>query len=103
MAEDLSRFEPTLEHLVHDFAILTPEEILDIRASRVVIERAKGMLMFIYDIDADQAFDVLLWRSQATNVQLRFIAEQLIQDLTGIASDKLVDARSLCDNLLLRT
>jgi hypothetical protein len=34
---------------VHHFAQLSSEEILEIVESRVVIERVKGMLMFIYN------------------------------------------------------
>ena len=50
----------------------------EITASRGVIEQAKGMLMVIYGISADRAFDILVWRSQETNVKLRDVAEQLI-------------------------
>ena len=37
---------------------------------RAVIEQAKGMLMMIYQIGADAAFDLLKWRSQETNAKL---------------------------------
>ena len=32
--------------------------------SRAAIEQAKGALMLVYRIDADAAFELLLWRSQ---------------------------------------
>lgn len=45
--------------------------VAEITGNRAVIERAKGMLMLVYGIDADAAFDLLKWRSQETNVKLR--------------------------------
>jgi PAS domain S-box-containing protein len=49
--------------------------------NRAVIEQAKGVLMRIYQINADQAFQVLRWRSQETNTKLRALAQQLIAEL----------------------
>lgn len=54
------------------------EVVADITASRGSIEQAKGMLMLVYNIPADRAFDVLVWHSQQTNVKLRDVAEQLL-------------------------
>ncbi|MBF6202343.1 ANTAR domain-containing protein, partial [Nocardia cyriacigeorgica] len=42
--------------------------------ARAVIEQAKGVLMRMYGIDAEQAFKVLVWRSLETNIKLRDIA-----------------------------
>jgi PAS domain S-box-containing protein len=47
-------------------------------ASRAVIEQAKGMLMLVYGISADRAFDVLTWRSQQTNTKLRTLAQNIV-------------------------
>jgi AmiR/NasT family two-component response regulator len=44
---------------------------------RAVIEQAKGVLMAVYSIDAQAAFDLLRWGSQHTNSNLRVMAEQL--------------------------
>ncbi|CAJ1587016.1 PAS and ANTAR domain-containing protein [[Mycobacterium] wendilense] len=55
--------------------------VADFSTNRAVIEQAKGMLMLIYDIPADRAFDILRWRSQHTNVKLRSLCEQLIDTL----------------------
>ncbi len=49
-----------------------------ITASRAEIEQAKGVLMAMYGIDADRAFDVLTWRSQETNVKVRDLAAHLM-------------------------
>ncbi|WP_067681409.1 ANTAR domain-containing protein [Nocardia miyunensis] len=53
-------------------------EIVD---SRAAIERAKGVLMRMYRISDEQAFKVLVWRSQETNTKLRALAEQLLLEL----------------------
>ena len=52
--------------------------------SRAVIEQAKGMLMMIYRMDADRAFEILRWRSRQTNVKLRLIADQVCEELRAV-------------------
>ena len=37
---------------------------------RAVIEQTKGMLMFVYGIDADQAFAILRMQSQQHNIKI---------------------------------
>jgi PAS domain S-box-containing protein len=56
--------------------------IADFTAHRAVIEQAKGILMMTYSISAEQAFDILVWRSQETNVKLRTLVLQIIEDFT---------------------
>lgn len=51
--------------------------------TRAPIEQAKGMLMAIHQIDADQAFDLLRRKSQEMNVPLRAIAADLVQQLSA--------------------
>lgn len=68
--------------------------------ARMVIEQAKGALMLAYGINADQAFRVLRWRSQETNIKLRRIAEGLIAALPGIAGEE-VRLRTRLDHVLL--
>ena len=41
------------------------EAVAEIAENRAVIEQVKGILMMVYRIDADAAFDLLKWRSQA--------------------------------------
>jgi hypothetical protein len=53
---------------------------------RVMIEQVKGMLMLIYGIDADGAFDLLRQQSQQHNVKLRVIAEQIRGDLLELCA-----------------
>jgi PAS domain S-box-containing protein len=76
-------------------------EVAKITKSRAAIEQAKGMLMAIYGIDAQAAFDLLKWRSQETNVKLRPLAEQIAADFSAVAHDEKLPARSVYDNLLL--
>ncbi|MFE3800431.1 ANTAR domain-containing protein [Nocardia tengchongensis] len=42
---------------------------------------AKGVLMRVYGIDAEQAFALLRWRAQETNTNLRDLAQQLLAEL----------------------
>ncbi len=53
-------------------------------AARAVIEQAKGALMVVYGISADQAFRVLIWRSQETNTKLRALAARLVAELPTV-------------------
>ena len=53
------------------------EALAEIADHRAAIEQAKGVLMYVYGIGPDAAFDILKWRSQDANVKLRALAEQL--------------------------
>jgi AmiR/NasT family two-component response regulator len=48
-----------------------------------VIEQAKGVLMVAYRISAERAFDILVWRSQETNVKVRDLSARLLAAFTG--------------------
>ena len=50
----------------------------DFRAHRAVIEQAKGIVIQIFAVDADEAFDRLRTCSQAANVKVRDLAEYLV-------------------------
>ena len=81
-------------------AIIT-EAVAEIAENRAAIEQAKGILMLVYRIESDAAFDLLKWRSQETNVKLRLLAEQLIADVRALEYDETVPPRSTFDRLLL--
>ncbi len=72
----------------------------ELYAARAVIEQAKGALMLVYGISAEQAFRVLSWRSQETNVKLRTLAARLVADLPGLTGPT-VGLRTEFDHLLL--
>ncbi|QIS07560.1 ANTAR domain-containing protein [Nocardia brasiliensis] len=69
-------------------------------ASRAVIEQAKGALMLVYGVSAEQAFRVLSWRSQETNIKLRTLAARLVDDLASLTSST-TGLRTQFDHLLL--
>lgn len=60
------------------------DELQHIVAHRAVIDQAKGMLMAIYDISDDAAFEVMRWRSQEMNVKLYDIATELVAQVPGL-------------------
>jgi len=57
------------------------EALPDLFENRAAIEQAKGVLMYVYRVSAEQAFRVLQWRSQETNAKLRALAKQLLAEL----------------------
>jgi hypothetical protein len=77
------------------------DAISQVAARRAVIEQAKGMLMFIYGIDAEAAFGFMRWQSQQHNVKLRLLAEQIVKDLTGLSPQQTPVHRKASDQLLL--
>ncbi|SPM38913.1 hypothetical protein MNAB215_1094, partial [Mycobacterium numidiamassiliense] len=76
------------------------EALPDLVQARALIEQAKGALMAVYRLTADQAFAVLRWRSQETNVKLRELAKQVLDDLATLPSSA-PDVQSAFDHLLL--
>ena len=64
------------------------EALRAITERRAVIEQAKGMLMLVYGVDADKAFDVLRKQSQDHNVKLNLVAEQVMKDLVELSRNK---------------
>ncbi|NMD55669.1 MULTISPECIES: PAS and ANTAR domain-containing protein [Tsukamurella] len=73
-----------------------------VTASRELIDCAKGMIMFVYGLPADRAFDLLRWRSQESNIKLRVLAEQLLADVAGEGPALVANStRAAFDHLLL--
>lgn len=71
------------------------EAVADARAR---IEQAKGVLMTAYGISAERAFDVLVWRSQETNLKVRDLAARFLEAIAGKASP---ETRTHVDHALL--
>jgi hypothetical protein len=83
----------------------TRQEVLDtalpdLFENRAAIEQAKGALMAVYRVSADQAFRVLQWRSQETNIKLRALARQLVGEIAALPPAS-ADVQSQFDHLLL--
>ena len=58
--------------------------------------------MYIYGIGPDAAFDILKWRSQDANINLRALAEQLLTDVLTLKHDEGAPlSRPTFDQLLL--
>ncbi|NEW52405.1 ANTAR domain-containing protein [Nocardia cyriacigeorgica] len=72
----------------------------ELLTARAVIEQAKGVLMLVYGLTAEQAFRVLTWRSQETNVKVRSLAGRLIAELPTLRNTP-ARMRSEFDHLLL--
>jgi hypothetical protein len=60
--------------------------VTDIVSSRAVIEQAKGLLIAAYGVNADDAFAILVQRSQAMNIKIKDIATQLVEELSGCSA-----------------
>lgn len=76
------------------------EALPDLFENRAAIEQAKGALMYVYRVSAEQAFRVLQWRSQETNVKLRSLAKQLLAEVTTLPAPSAA-TQSQFDHLLL--
>lgn len=66
--------------------------------ARARIEQAKGVLMSAYGISAQRAFDILVWRSQETNLKVRDLASRF---LDAVASKASAETQSQVDRALL--
>ena len=76
------------------------EALPDLFENRAAIEQAKGVLIAVYRVSADQAFRVLQWRSQETNVKLRALAKQLVNEVVNLPPPS-ATVQSQFDHVLL--
>ena len=76
------------------------EALPDLFENRAAIEQAKGVLMYVYRVSAEQAFRVLQWRSQESNVKLRALAKQLLTDVSTMTPPTAA-VQSRFDHMLL--
>ncbi len=75
--------------------------VTEIANNRAVIDQAKGMLILVYGVDEDAAFEMLRWRSQSTNTKLRTLAEQLVADYRALCNGEALPSRAVYDNALM--
>jgi ANTAR domain/PAS fold len=87
--------------VVEDAQRVITAAVAGIAERRGVIEQVKGILMFVYRIDAERAFNLLTWRSQVTNTKLRELTSQYLAEFVAMDYDEVLPTRSVCDQLLL--
>lgn len=73
-------FLTNLDH--HQTAVLLAQGLDQAMRSRAVIEQAKGVLMAHEHCSAEEAFDLLVRKSQLDNVKLRDVAVALVERVT---------------------
>ncbi len=75
-------------------------EVAEISRRRSAIEQTKGMLMVVYGIDQDAAFNLLRSLSQVHNIKLGLLAEQIAHDFSTLGEAN-IGSRPQFDQLLL--
>lgn len=76
-------------------------KVAQIAKQRTIIDEVKGMLMLIYRIDDQQAFDLLRWRSQVTNTKVRALAENIRDHFLALDYGDTLPTRARFDRALL--
>ncbi|WP_051165749.1 GAF and ANTAR domain-containing protein [Amycolatopsis orientalis] len=71
----------------HRTARTTVDELRTALSSRAVIDQAKGILMAVRRVTADEAFEILVGQSQRTNVKLRTLAQQFVDEVCRPGTD----------------
>jgi GAF domain-containing protein len=64
----------------HAEAVALARQLQEALASRAVIEQAKGVLLGRHRCTPDEAFEVLVQRSQHENRKLRLVAEEVVRE-----------------------
>jgi hypothetical protein len=72
-----------------------------IAEDRAVIDQAKGMLILLYGVDDQAAFNILRRQSQHTNVKLRALAGQLVFDYRALSNGEVLKPRSVYEKTLI--
>jgi ANTAR domain len=58
------------------------------------------MLILVYGVDENGAFEMLRWRSQSTNTKLRTLAGQLVADYRVLCNGEALPSRAVYDMAL---
>jgi hypothetical protein len=75
-------------------------KVAAIAERRAVIDQAKGMLMLIYGVDEDAAFNVLKSLSQARNMKLWPLARQIAEDFAELGKEAITSHARFDQRLL---
>jgi len=93
IAQVCGYFIDVTDSLHRDLAAATQAAVKGSAETRAAIEQAKGALMITYGLDEDEAFALLRWHSQHTNIKLRDIAAGITDrtndpDIAGLRADE---------------
>lgn len=75
-------------------------QVAEIAERRGAIDRTKGMLMLVYGVDDEAAFNLLVSLSQVRNLKLGVLAEQIAKDFAELGQE-VIPSRSRFDQRLL--
>ena len=76
----------TRDQIAAAIAEILSAAVAEIAENRAVIDQAKGMLILLYGVDDQTAFDTLRRHSQNTNIELRALAEQLVSNYRALSN-----------------
>jgi AmiR/NasT family two-component response regulator len=76
----------TRDQIAAAIAEIISAAVAEIAENRAVIDQAKGMLILLYGVDDQTAFDTLRRHSQNTNIELRALAEQLVSNYRALSN-----------------
>ena len=76
----------TRDHIAAAVAEIISAAVAEIAENTAVIDQAKGMLILLYGVDDQTAFDTLRRHSQNTNIKLRALAEQLVSNYRALSN-----------------
>ena len=107
MTADNGPAELVCNALAEPFVASTPGQLADIVANRVLFERAVGTVMLVYELDADNASELITWGSRALGITVgllsRRLTEALLARTRGLersAHFPPAHLRSVCDDVL---
>ena len=78
----------TRDHIAAAIAEIMSAAVAEIAENTAVIDQAKGMLILLYGVDDQTAFDTLRRHSQNTNIKLRALAEQLVSNYRALSNGR---------------
>ena len=76
----------TRDQIAAAVAEIVSAAVAEIAENRAVIDQAKGLLILLYGVDDQTAFDTLTRHSQNTNIELRALAEQLVSNYRALSN-----------------
>ena len=76
----------TRDHIAAAIAEIISAAVAEIAQDRAAIDQAKSMLIVLYGVNDQTAFDTLRRHSQNTNIKLRALAEQLVSDYRALSN-----------------